>query len=103
MKPRKVIERKSIDVYDLEGPIPEIVERLQKILEEKPSAKIDLINMGDYDSIEALIVYERDETEQELQARLKRAAQARQRQKDARIQKEALEKEIYEKLKKRYG
>ena len=102
MKPRKVIERKSIDVYDLQGPIPEIIERLQKILKEKPSAKIDLSYSFD-DGMEAEIFYERDETEQELQARLKRAAQARQRQKDARIQKEAREKEMYEKLKKKFG
>lgn len=100
---KKIIRTKisGFDRYDLEGDLTEVVENLQDILNDNPDKKLVLeldYRSSYYDSveIEAEIVWEHEETDEEYAARLAREESYRKQQ-------EAYRRSEYEKLKKEFG
>lgn len=108
MAPRKKYINKdtvgSLDRYDLEGHIEGIIERLTEFRNANPGGTMRLdLRLGWDECIELAVDYLHEETDEEFKARrLEENRVARQFQKEARLQREELDKIEYERLKKKF-
>lgn len=101
------MKKKQIDVYVRElysdllhnRPLIDIITDLQKLQAEFPGGYLQL----DYDDgFELALWNKREETDEEYEARLKRQAKARKAAATAKEKQEIIERELYERLKKKY-
>ena len=103
-KRKYVIERITADTSRLYGPINDAIAYLREVLAKHPRAELTEHWTG-YEDMELLFQWSRDETDEEMAARL--AAEAAKEKLEAEQAKVAVErakrKAQYEKLKKEFG
>ena len=104
------IDKVRIEDYELEGTIPEVIERLQAKLKTAEDlgysdVKMEVGNLLGYSGEMELSVFltgSRLETDREVADRRERAKMIRERKKEEAALKEVKEKELYLKLKEKY-
>lgn len=84
----------TISIYDFEGNIGKVVERLQKYQEQYPNASIDISLYESYGSVEAdvYLMDHREETDKEYNNRITQEKRA-----------EDYQRKQFEELKKKFG
>lgn len=90
-----------ISIYDLEGPVDNIIHQFKKLKEENKNKELIITLETDYvtDERTYAVYYMRDETDTEYAKR--KLKEKKQREKN-KIEKEKRDRKLYEKLKKKF-
>lgn len=98
----KIKDKQVFDVYSLEGDAEYFVNKIKYLQEEYGNVYISIEQAPYSDSVDIALIYEREETEKEKAARLKKLEREKQRKLKEKQKKEEQERKLYERLKKKF-